>query len=270
MNHTLTISLPDLTGLTGTWPVVRLVSRHVGDGPLITNEGYGQPRILVPDPQGMITIENLQATADYTVQQEYSLVIGSKQFIFAMPDADSSVSALVTVLPDLGPVIVSTTEPTNAGTGQIWLNPTNNVTSIRSGGVWHPIVGAGGGLNLAAVNARIVAGVKDFARTGGDAIDLQDTDFTVEVEDAINITKTTWTASTRTLLLKSNDDAELSIPIPDYDASELEARLSIIETFESVLRSRTSVADAVQITMSASNAAYAIPGATLPLTGTEP
>ena len=77
----------------------------------------------------------------------------------------------------------------------------------------------GGGLTEAQVRTLIRANVKDFAEAGGASVALGDTDFADDVEDAIDIDRTTWDTGTRTLTLTATDGTTKALVIPAGAAS---------------------------------------------------
>lgn len=118
------------------------------------------------------------------------------------------------------------------------------------------------------------SGVKGFAATGGPAIALGDTDFADDVEDAVDIERTTWDPASRTLTLTSTDgttktvDAGLNEAQVDGRVTRqvgplrigLNARLADLEETEQDIRKDAILANAVSIAYTSPNTWIQVPG----------
>ena len=260
-NHEFTADLSVVTGLENPvqgWPVVRLISRGVGGGPVIRDQGFGRPRTL-PVSGGQVRVDRLMASEAYAREQEYVLVVGSTPYVFVMPNAPSSFAATRVPVGETGPVTISSDPdgPLHPSPGDIAFNPTgltpgeySHGLNIREGGGWHQVQGGegGAGLNQTQVDARVVAGVKPFARTGGDPIALGDTGFGDDVIDAIDRSRSSYTPGTRTIVLENRDGTPVDgfpLVIPEggsaYDDGPLTARVEGVEAFEATMRRKRDV-----------------------------
>ena len=171
--HKFTADLTRVTGIESPaqgWPVVRLISRGVGGGPLILDQGFGRPRTL--PVSGSTVTATLLASEEYTRAQEYVLVVGTTQYPFTMPDEPTSFAATQVPVGETGPCTVSKTEPPKSpqspSPGDLWCQPPDPDASpprtayqfwYRADNDWRQV------------------SVKDYARLGGREIALSDTDF---------------------------------------------------------------------------------------------
>ena len=170
-NHELTADLSVVTGLESPvqgWPPVRLISRGVGGGSLILDQGYGRPRTLAVTGS-TVTVPNLMASEAYTREQEYVLVVGSTPYVFVMPNAPTSFAATRVVAGATGPVTVSlASAPQAPSPGDLWYGQdvgegiTPVALRVRSGGQWQ-LVGSGGGGGPGPGNDIIVASTFQYS-----------------------------------------------------------------------------------------------------------
>lgn len=90
------------------------------------------------------------------------------------------------------------------------------------------------GLDTDAVRLLIRSMVKDFAEVGNPAIALGDTDFATEVNNALDIDRTSWDTASRTLTLTSSDGTVKSLVIPaggstsGLTEAEVEAKINAL------------------------------------------
>ena len=197
--------------------------------------------------------------------ETYRLDADGASWVFRMPNAASTLSALIAAQADAGetgPCVVSATAPPNPLPGNLWCLPDGTSFSYRAGGLWHSVSGGGGGGETEGGLTRnqVLALVKPYARTGGDAIALGDTDFGDAFQDSVDINRISYSDPVLTFESHGRDDLAVTIAVsstaqaPDpYDDGPLTRRVEGVERFEGAMRHTRAIGSAT-ITQGLSNA----------------